>query len=132
MNLQEWANLATIASSIALIGIALQVYIAHKQLKADHERSRREKSVELLMEWSRNLKKEGSVARKIIECLNEEQCREIFNQQEVKISKKHENLLRQLFKNKIKEHDDYITLSEAQSQSFAGMQFRTLILWSLH
>jgi hypothetical protein len=117
MNLQDWANLATIVGSIAVIGIALQVYVAHRQLKADHERSRREKSVELLMEWSKNLKKEGSVARKIIECLNEEQCRDVFNQQEVKISKKHENLLMQLFGEKIQQNvdGDNIKLTEAQS-----------------
>ncbi|CAB1368165.1 hypothetical protein [Denitratisoma oestradiolicum] len=138
MNLQDWANLATIAGSIAIFGIALQVYIAHRQLKADHERSRREKSVEILMEWSRNLKKEGSVARKIIECLNEEQCRDIFAQQEVKISRKHENLLAQLFGDKIqtKEGNDHILLTEAQSTelrwhavSYLNSLEFTLVAW---
>lgn len=138
MNLQEWANIATIAGSLAIIGIALQIYIAHRQLKADHERSRREKSVEILMEWSKNLKKEGSVARKIIECLNEEQCREVFNQQEVKISKKHENLLTQLFGDKIqqKEVEDNILLTEAQSTelrwhavSYLNALEFTLVAW---
>lgn len=136
VNLSEWADVATIVGSFAIIGIAVQVYIQHRQLKFDHERSRREKSVDVLQEWSRGLKKEGSVARKIIECLNEEQCREVFNQQEVKISKKHENLLIQLFGDKIKSEDDLIILSEGQTTelrwhtiSYLNSLEYTLVAW---
>jgi len=117
MSLQDWASIATIIGSMAVVGIAFQVCISHRQLKADHERSRREKSVDILMEWSRNLKKEGSLARKIIECLNEEQCRDVFNQQELKINRKHEALLVQLFGQNIEglnEGGDKILLTEAQ------------------
>lgn len=118
LSLSEWANIATIITALGVVGIALQVLFSHRQIKADHERSRREKSVEVLIEWSKNLKKEGSLARKIIECLNEEQCREVYNQNETRVSKKHITLLVQLFGDKLQENDnegDYITLTEAQT-----------------
>ncbi|WP_144290516.1 hypothetical protein [Chitinilyticum litopenaei] len=93
-----------------------QLYLSKKQITADHERSRRERSVDILIEWSKNLKKEGSLARKIIECLSEDQCRDIFNQREVKVAKKHQILLDQLFPSTIEQVDgDVIQLTEAQS-----------------
>lgn len=119
LSLQDYAHIATIFTGLGVLGIASQVLYSYKQIKADHERSRREKSIEILMAWSKNLKKEGSIARRIIECLNEEQCREIFNQQAVKISRKNENLVRQLFKKEdlidIDAAASEISLTEAQS-----------------
>lgn len=139
MSLQEWANISTIIGSFAVVGLSLQVYIAHKQVKSDHERSRREKSVDILLEWAKNLKKEGSVARKIVECLSEEQCRDIFGQNEVKINKKHANLLVQLFGKDLEglnEPTETITLSEAQSTelrwhvvSYLNSLEFTLVAW---
>lgn len=140
MTLQDWSNLATIFASLAVLGISVQIYISHRQIKTDHERSRREKSVEILMEWSRNLKKEGSLARKIIECLSEEQCRDVFNQQEIKINKKHEALLVQLFGKEnlvdIEQATEFISLSEAQTTelrwhaiSYLNCLEFTLVAW---
>lgn len=136
MTLSDWGDFATIIGSLAIIAISFQVYIQHRQMKFDHERSRREKSVDVLQEWSRGLKKEGSVARKIIECLNEEQCREVFKQQELKVSKKHENLLIQLFGEKIKSKGGLIALSEGQTTelrwhaiSYLNSLEYTLVAW---
>lgn len=117
MNLSDFASIATIIQAIAAIGIAAQIWLSNKEIKADHERSRREKSIDILNQWSQNLRKEGSIARKIIEKLNEEQCREIFNNQSVKIDKKHESLLNQFFGegNLDTENGDLIKLTELQS-----------------
>ena len=95
MTLPEWANIATIIGSLAVLVIAVQVRVAQSQMKADHERSRREKTVDLLIEWDKRLKKESALARKIIERLNEEQCRDIVAQQKLHIPKKLEGLLKQ-------------------------------------
>lgn len=118
MKLTEYASIAAIVQAIAALGIAFQIWQSHQEVKADHERSRREKSVELLMEWSKNLKEEGSLARKIIESLSEQQCQEIFKQEEVKIHKKHEALLNKFFNNQellTSEGEDTITINERQS-----------------
>ncbi len=118
MNLSNLADMATILGSLAVVGIAFQVHFTKTQIKADHERSRREKTVDLLVEWDKRLKKESALARKIIERLNEEQCRDIVAQQKLQVPKKLEHLLAQFFGEdfKIEESDNGdIVLSEARS-----------------
>ncbi len=73
------------ASSISAVG----VYVIYKQLKADHERSRREKAVELIQTWAIQLNKKASLARKLVENLNQEQVRAIYDQEQINLDKKH-------------------------------------------
>lgn len=118
MNLADFSSIATIFQSFAAMGIAAQIWISNKEIKLDHERSRREKSIDILNLWSQNLRKEGSIARKIIEKLNEEQCREIFNNQPVKIDRKYESILVQFFGDgtlNTSDNKDIIILGEQQS-----------------
>lgn len=118
MNLSDWADVATILGALAVIGIVIQVRLTQIQIRADHERGRREKTVDLLVEWDKRLKKESALARKIIECLNEEQCREVVAQQKLHVPKKLENLLKQFFGENFKVEDNSngnIILNEAHS-----------------
>ena len=122
--LNEWADIAII---IGLGYAILQFQLGKRQMSADYERSRREKSVELLMEWSKLLKRENSAARKIIDTLSEEQCRKILQQQKVRVSKEHKELLFELLYSEsseltaveldggLVEGDDYFELSESDS-----------------
>jgi hypothetical protein len=122
--LNDWADIAII---IGLGYAILQFQLGKKQISADYERSRREKSVELLMEWSKLLKRENSAARKIIDTLSEEQCRKILQQQKVRVSKEHKELLFELLYSEsseltaveldggLVEGDDYFELSESDS-----------------
>ena len=122
--LNDWADIAII---IGLGYALLQFQLGKKQISADYERSRREKSVELLMEWSKLLKRENSAARKIIDTLSEEQCRKILQQQKVRVSKEHKELLFELLYSEsseltaveldggLVEGDDYFELSESDS-----------------
>lgn len=122
--LNEWADIAII---IGLVYAILQFQLSKRQMSADYERSRREKSVELLMEWSKLLKRENSAARKIIDTLSEEQCRKILQQQKVRVSKEHKELLFELLYSEsseltaveldggLVEGDDYFELSESDS-----------------
>ena len=122
--LNEWADIAII---IGLGYAILQFQLGKKQMSADYERSRREKSVELLMEWSKLLKRENSAARKIIDTLSEEQCRKILQQQKVRVSKEHKELVFELLYSEsskltaveldggLVEGDDYFELSESDS-----------------
>jgi hypothetical protein len=97
VNLSNWADIATIIGALAVVGIAIQVRLTQVQINADHERGRREKTVDLLLEWDKRLKKESALARKIIECLTEEQCRELVAQEKLHVPKKLESLLKQFF-----------------------------------
>lgn len=116
MILSQLADIATIVGAIAVVAAAIQVFIVYKQFKADHERSRREKTVELLTNFFSEQKKEGPIVRKIIESLNEEKCREIIAQQAVSVSEKLKLLLEQLFKeSEIVCEDGVINLTATQS-----------------
>jgi len=53
--------------AIAIFAAVAQALIMHSQLTADHERGRREKTVELLTEWFARQEKEVPIARKIAE-----------------------------------------------------------------
>lgn len=74
-------NLYYIFSIIGTIILFVSVICVYKQIKSDHERSRREKAVILLFEWSKMLNRENSLARKIIQKLDFEQCRKLYNQE---------------------------------------------------
>jgi len=56
------------------------------QIRDDHERSRRSKAAELILEWSKNLKEKSSLARKFSETLNLEQSRSLFSQNSFSIN----------------------------------------------
>lgn len=114
---QEAANIATIVGSLAVIGVIIQIGLARRQIKADHERSRREKTVELLLEWTKSLKENTSLARRIVESLDEEQARNLFNEEETRISSKYKKYLGKILEfeeNKIEEKNGYIILSGEQ------------------
>lgn len=165
MSLEEWGDIATILTSLGIIGIAIQAYyartsavsvqkdvinsqqalaiaqkdlvnsqqalalaqkdiinsqqalaIAQKSLDADHERSRREKTVDILFEWDKRLKKEGALARKIVETFSAEQCRELTSQSPMQVSKKLNPHLSQLFGTDFEvNQNDLISLNEAHS-----------------
>lgn len=89
MTLQDAANIATILGAVAII-------LAYWQFKADHERSRREKTVEFLFEWTTSIREETSAARKIVESLDEPQSRNLQNLDTTKIPIKHKATLLKL------------------------------------
>ena len=120
LNLSDWANIATIIGACAIFVAVIQAQIMRRQFKADHERGRREKTVELLSNWFARQKKYGPIARKIAEQLTEEQCRDVLAQQSICVPVKLKKQFQQLFgKQKIKdEGEKEIRLTEAQSADF--------------
>ncbi|MGJ8680242.1 hypothetical protein, partial [Paraglaciecola sp.] len=89
--------ISAIASSLAVIGI----FLLWKQLKADHERSRREKAIELILMWANNLNENATSARKFVEELSAEQCRMLFNQEPFFINEKYQPLFESCFKSAV-------------------------------
>ena len=115
MTLQDASQVATIIGALAIIGIVFQSYLARKVLKADHERSRRERAVELLQDWSKNIEKEQTWARKLVEKLNSEQCRGLFAQQVFSVPIELKQHLEQFFEIKQEQtKNEIICLTEKQ------------------
>lgn len=90
----NWISaLAAVASASAIWFIWKQVDLLKSQITEDHKRSRREVAVNLLIEWSKNLRQHSSDARKLVETLNAEQARCLVKQDIFNINKKHQDLL---------------------------------------
>lgn len=144
MPLQDLGDIAAIITSFGIIAVAIQAWNSHrstaliqkdivnsqqalvtaqqelansqKQFEADHERSRREKTVDILFEWDKRLKKEGALARKIVETFSAEQCRELTAQSPMQVSGKLTPHLHQLFGKDLQpDHNNLISLNEAHS-----------------
>ena len=89
----EWITaIASLITALGLVGIVYQIRLAQKQLKADHERSRREKAIELLTLWDSNLSITSATARKFVESLGFEEAKSLYAQESFEISPASYNL----------------------------------------
>ena len=78
-----WISILTMIISIT--AIIISAITAWYTIRKDHERSRREKALELVMQWSINLSsnRKSSLARKYVEKFDEKQARSLINQEEI-------------------------------------------------
>jgi len=66
----EW--ITAVGTAVTAAGVLLlwkQIQMLWIQIRADHERSRRENSISYLFEWSKGLVQSGSLARRLAETL---------------------------------------------------------------
>ena len=84
----DWiAAIASVLAALSIIFVAWQTFIIRRQIADDHERSRREKAVDLLYRWSNSLQRESSSARRFVEALDEIQTRQLYNQKSMSVHK---------------------------------------------
>ena len=57
--------------------IRQQLEVAKRTMSDDHERSRRQFAIEMARDWNRSIGPETSAAQKLIQGLNEDQCKKI-------------------------------------------------------
>ncbi|MCM1121355.1 MAG: hypothetical protein NC416_02105 [Eubacterium sp.] len=81
-------TICSIISAISTIFIAIQLFQSARCEKKHHEEMRRIKTVEIMENWSKSLKRETSFAEKIVEGFSEEQCRALFFKEEFELDKK--------------------------------------------
>lgn len=84
--------IADILASIGVFIYALQFIVQKKSLKEDHERSRREKGVDILNHWFSTLDKNNSTARKLAENLSEDNLLAIWHCEEFEMLYTSKNL----------------------------------------
>ena len=66
-----------IITAVGVMLVWLQLLLAKRAMSHDHERSRRQFAIEIARDWNRSVGPETSAAQKLIQGLNEEQCRQI-------------------------------------------------------
>jgi len=80
-----WEIIPLWISALSTVGILIQIYLIISNNKKDHERSRRENAIELLLKWTEHLDARNSLARKLLEILEDTQVRSIANQSSFQI-----------------------------------------------
>lgn len=90
------------ANTVMTLGILLALW----SFRGDHERSRREKAIELISQWALNMNKRASAARKLVEVLDETAVKSLSNQESFSIHKRHAGLLRAALEAEITEEND--------------------------
>ncbi|HHC6610366.1 TPA: hypothetical protein ACN34C_004685 [Vibrio parahaemolyticus] len=118
----EW--ITAVAASISALGVAIllsQVNLLKQQIVDDHERSRREKAVELMLKWTEYVSDKGSIPKKLANNLSNEELKKLLRGKKIHLSKKNEELAAFYFDSKGigsifgEVGDSYIELTVAQT-----------------
>lgn len=85
--MQEFDGLLDIINIIISFTSVFSIILLYRQIKAEHEKSRREKTVDLLVQWALQLKPETNTAVKIVEKFDKKQCVDLVNTSEFYVEK---------------------------------------------
>jgi len=122
----EWISaIASIFTALGVIFVAIQAYFAKqqldstvKQIENDHERSRRQTTIELMLKWIENLDIKTASARKLIESLDDSTCEKIYNMEKANIPLENKTLLQgilDLKEDRIKDSDTFMEITDYES-----------------
>jgi hypothetical protein len=82
----EWVTaVGTVFTAGGVVFLWKQLDLLRKQVVADHERSRRENSINYLFEWSKGLLQGTALAHKLVESLDEEHTRDLVAERPLKL-----------------------------------------------
>jgi hypothetical protein len=118
----KWTEIVSVLVLVLgfVIAIGSLIY-ARKQIKADHERSRRLLAMEMCSRWSSSSSPETSSVIRMIERLTEAQCAAIANQSSVLIEEEHKHFLLNIFLLRFPEFGENIeTLKEGNAYRIEG------------
>jgi len=112
-------SISSLVGALGIVFVWYQTRLLRRQLAADHERSRRELTLNLLQHWNSSITPVTAAAEKIVHRLNDEQCRELANLRSFKLSATHRPLLETCLSEvlggeELKPVNDQIELTEKQ------------------
>lgn len=80
MSIYEWLSIILgILNLASIVFLATQLLLSKKQAEDLHEEQRRIKTLDVLTTWSNSIKMETRLAEKIVENLNIQQCKDLYN-----------------------------------------------------
>ncbi|HCE3330253.1 DUF4760 domain-containing protein [Vibrio parahaemolyticus] len=118
----EWIiAIATSVGSFVVLLAYFQFKAMKKQAFEDHERSRKEKAIELMLEWTAFVAKNGSTAKTIAESLGNDEISNLIESKELKVNSRYKDLAKHYFESKgidsqfNDDGEEFIRLSVEQS-----------------
>ena len=115
MKLKDYLDL--IGAVLITVGLLLN----WMQMRADHERARREKAVEYILSWARNVDRRGTLARKLVETFSFEQCKSLINQEAFEVGRPKAVLVEGIFGEMPEERDGKYQLDLSKSAELRWM-----------
>ncbi len=94
MDTTNWVS--SIANVIMALGIGFvwwQTVLLRRQLRADHERSRREMTVALIQHWNGAITSLTAAAERLVRKFDENQCHKLADCQSLELSVEHRPLV---------------------------------------
>ena len=125
-------QVSAVASSVSALGVLFiywQARIMRKSMEADHERSRRITSVEMLQLWDERLSRKASITRKLAEQFNFEQAKSVWNQEKVTLSESQRNSFLAAFPEI--ENDIHNSIEEGDGKFTIAEKYSALLRWEL-
>ncbi len=109
--------ISSVASTIIAFVALNQINLLRRQIKTDHERSRRHKAIEDLRDWNNHLTEEITSARRLVELFSYEQLMALKNGTNFKLSKSFRAILDIALNipndtNLVEEQDNYVIDAE--------------------
>ena len=111
-------NIQLIRDSLIIGGFTLgivKVALSWKSFWGSNEISRRKVGLERIESWTNKLTKKSSLARKIVESFDENQCKSLFNEDEIKVPDKLQKSLSLYFEKEINIDSNFCIIDEGQS-----------------
>jgi hypothetical protein len=103
--------IANLASILGIVGL----FVAWRTFRADHERSRREKAIEYILDWVRGLDRRATLARKFVEMFNQHQAKCLFEQKSFHIDRDLAPLMEGVFEQMPEVEDGQFNITQAMS-----------------
>jgi len=82
----QYSGIVDATQIVLVILTLLSLLMIVLQIKSEHEKSRREKAVDLLLQWTQTITKEMNSVKKIVEKFDGEQCRKLFIEEEFEVN----------------------------------------------
>ena len=79
--------ISVVISARTLTYLRKQIDLIIKHNAQQHEKSRRENACRIVADWSHNLRKEESIAKRIVEKFDEKQARALYNEEVFSVTK---------------------------------------------
>ena len=123
--MNSYEKISLIISSIGLVSLFLiwwQIKSTQAQMQADHERSRRQVAIDLMMKWIDSLSStDTGSSRKIVESLDHENCQKIYNIEKARIPESQKTLLEGVLgETNLTINSGYFEITDYQSSIIRG------------